>query len=115
MDLDFDDEATRKLRWYALQVTEALGLQGESSSVEAEHPSSLYLAVEGRLPRFPDEDLALVWRERRGWFAVTERPGGSHLREVARFGGAVNAPARTVAEWVTDLLHDQAPRLPRTA
>ncbi len=115
MDVDFDDEATRKLRRYARQVGEALGQQGESWCVESERPGSFYLAVEGRLPHFPDEDLALVWRERRGWYAVTERPGDHHLHEIAHLTEQVHPSPRRVAEWVASLLHDDLRRLPRSA
>lgn len=115
MDLDFQDEVTRRLRRYAALVTDELGLHGESSCVEAEPPCSLYLAVDGRLPEFPDEDLALVWTERRGWVAVTEPPGGGRLREVALLGGRVNAAPRAVAAWVRGLLASSPQQWSRSA
>jgi hypothetical protein len=110
MELYFEDEVTRRLRRYAALVADALGLRGESSCVEPDHPCSVYLAIDGRLPRFPDEDLALVWTERLGWSAVVEPPGGGRLREVARLGGPVDAAPRAVARWVSGLLVDQLSR-----
>jgi uncharacterized protein DUF6292 len=110
MELDFEDEVTGRLRQYAALVADALGLHGDSSCVELEHPCSVYLAIDGRLPRFPDDDLALVWTERRGWCAVTESPGGGRLREVARLDGRVNAAPRAVAAWVRGLLADRLSR-----
>src|SRR3954464_9463596 len=110
MGLDFDDEVTRWLRRYAAAVADALGLCGESSCVEAEPPCSVYLAIDGRLPGFPDEDLALVWTERRGWASVTGPCGGGRLREVARLGGRVDAAPQAVAAWVRGLLLDQLSR-----
>ncbi|WNV87425.1 DUF6292 family protein [Umezawaea sp. Da 62-37] len=104
MDWEFEDEVTRRLRRYAAAVGEVLGLSGESSCVDAERPCSLYLAIDGRLREFPDEDLALVWNDRDGWRAVVESPGGGPLREVSRFTGPVHATPRAVAAWVEALL-----------
>jgi hypothetical protein len=118
--MDFEDEVARELRQYAASVGEALGLTGESSCVDVEHPRSLYLAVDGRLRDFPDDDLALVWTERDGWCAVVEQPGGRELREVARLGGRVHAAPRAVATWLGDLVRGRPRRsfdsgLPRSA
>lgn len=115
MDVDFDYEATRKLRRYAEQVSEALGQQGESWCVESERPGALYLAVDGHLPRFPDDDLALLWREKRGWSAIVERSDGSGLHEIAHLASSVKAAPEAVAEWVAGLLLDDPARLARTA
>ncbi|MET1072284.1 MAG: DUF6292 family protein [Umezawaea sp.] len=115
MDVDFDYEATRKLRRYALQVSEALGQRGESWCVESERPGSLYLAVDGRSPRFPDDDLALVWKERRGWFALAEESGGARLHEIAHLTGQVSPPPGEVAGWVAALLTEDPRQLPMTA
>jgi hypothetical protein len=115
MDLDFDHESTRKLHDYARQVAEALGQRGESWCVESERPGSFYLAVEGRSPRFPDDDLALVWRERHGWYAAIERPGESRLHEIAHLTGQSHASPRRVADWVAGLLDEDLRQLPETA
>ncbi|HEX6342230.1 DUF6292 family protein [Umezawaea sp.] len=115
MDADFDHEVTRKLRLQARQISEALGQQGESWCVEAVRPDALYLAVEGRLPSFPDDDLALTWREKRGWFAVVEHRGDNRLHEIAHFGVRGKPSPREVAEWVAGLLRDDPPRLADTA
>ena len=114
MDVDFDYEATRKLRSYAQRVSAALGQQGESWCVESERPGAFYLAVEGRLPNFPDEDLALIWREKRGWHAVVERSDEGGVHEIAHLVEKGEPSPHKVAEWVASLLRD-VPRLGRTA
>ncbi|PRY39522.1 DUF6292 family protein [Umezawaea tangerina] len=114
MDVDFDYEATQELRRHARQVSEALGLTGESWCVESERPGALYLAVDGHVPTFPDDDLALVWRERRGWSAVVERPDGRGLQEIAHLRGQVDPSPAAVAEWVAGLVDDFG-ALPKSA
>ena len=115
MDVDFDYEVTKKLRRYATLVSEALGQPGESWCVESERPGAFYLAVDGRLAGFPDEDLALIWREKRGWYAVLERSDDSQLEEIAHLADSVKTSPAAVAEWVADLLRDDVRHLAKTA
>ncbi|WP_434445205.1 DUF6292 family protein [Lentzea sp. E54] len=89
---------------YALRVTRELGLSGESSCVDRDKPLRLYIAVDGRHPDHPGRDVALLWTERHGWAIAVEEPGGAELTVVARLGGAVEPPPRTVARWVRRLL-----------
>ncbi|WP_086665266.1 DUF6292 family protein [Lentzea kentuckyensis] len=94
---------------YALRVTRELGLSGESSCVDRDKPLRVYIAVDGRLPGYPECLVALLWTERRGWAIAVEEPGGAELTVVAQLGGAVEPPPRTVARWVRRLLTDQWP------
>ncbi len=109
MELDFDDTLALGLRGYVRSVTRALGLTGECSYVQVERPAGAYLALEGRLPGFPDRDVALLWDEGRGWSMAVETSSGEDLVVQACFGGdAVPAP-RAVARWVRGLLREEPP------
>jgi hypothetical protein len=87
---------------YALRVTRELGLSGESSCVDHDKPLRVYIAVEGRLPGHPDDDVALLWTECHGWAIAVEN--GAELTVVAHLGGAIEPPPRTVARWVRRLM-----------
>ncbi|WP_133794717.1 DUF6292 family protein [Actinokineospora alba] len=84
-------------------MTEALGLSGHSSYLQMDRPASVYLALDGRLPRFPDRDVALLWDEERGWAAAAETHSGEDLIVVAYLGHDVLPPPTLVANWVTRL------------
>jgi Family of unknown function (DUF6292) len=109
MELDFDDSVMRGLHRYVRLVSQALGLRGECSFVQ---PDSAYIALDGRLDRFPDHDVALLWEETRGWSAAIETHSGEELIVVARFGQELLPPPETVAAWTRGLFHphrDPAP------
>jgi hypothetical protein len=107
MELDFDDSVVRGLRGYVRLVSMALGLRGESSSVQGEPVMSAYIAVDGRLSDFPDGDVALLWDERHGWSAGIETHSGADVRVVASLGPDVLPPPETVAAWVRELFRSQ--------
>jgi hypothetical protein len=109
MELDFDDSVTRGLHRYVRLVSQALGLRGDCSYVQAD---SAYIALDGRLKRFPDHDVALLWEETRGWSAAIETHSGEDLIVVARLGQELLPPPETVAAWTRGLFHphrDPAP------
>lgn len=85
---------------YALRVTRELGLSGESSCVDREKPLRVYIAVDGELRDHPGLHVALLWTRSNGWEIAVEEPGGAELTVVARLGGGVEPPPRTVARWV---------------
>jgi hypothetical protein len=97
-------------RQYAWRVTRELGLSGESSCVDRDNPLRLYVAVDGRLPGYPDHDVALLWTKCHGWAVAVEEPGTAEVTVVAHLGGAIEPPPRTVARWVRALCADR--RLP---
>lgn len=107
MELDFDDTLVRGLRGYVRLVTEQLGLTGECSYVHTERPASAYLALDGRLPGFPDRDVALLWDERDGWSAAVETHSGEDLIVQARFDADALPSPRAVAAWVRALFRDE--------
>jgi hypothetical protein len=112
MESEPDGPRARGLRRYVRLVTEALGLSGECSWVQAEPPGSVYLALEGRLPSFPDHDVALLWDEEHGWAAAVETHSGTDLVVVSYHGEDVLPPPREVATFVTRLFRGECPGQP---
>ncbi|WP_433272176.1 DUF6292 family protein [Actinosynnema sp. CS-041913] len=111
--MDFDFALSRELRWYVGLVATGLGLSGDGSYTDTEPPASAYLALDGRLPAFPERDLALLWDERLGWSAAVETHSGEDLIVLAYLGhDAVPAP-EAVAAFVAELIRDHRPGDPR--
>ena len=113
MDMDFDDSVPRALRRYVRLVSEALGLHGESSYVQADESITAYLALDRRLDRFPERDLALLWDEDHGWSAAIETHSGEDLLVIAYFGRDVVPPPAAVAAWADGIA--RRAHLPTTA
>jgi hypothetical protein len=107
MELDFDDALMRGLRGYVRRVTEELGLSGECSYVQAERPAVAYLALDGRLPGFPDRDVALLWEEDGGWSAAVETHSGEDVIVQAHFGPDVLPSPAAVARWARGLFRGE--------
>ncbi|HEX6355698.1 DUF6292 family protein [Actinophytocola sp.] len=103
IELDFDDTAVRGLHEYVRRVSEALGLRGAGWYVHADEPASAYVALDGRLSRFPDRDVALLWEETRGWSAAIETHSGEDLLAVAHLDHDAVPSPETVAAWVREL------------
>ncbi|WP_433261985.1 DUF6292 family protein [Actinosynnema sp. CS-041913] len=115
MDLDFDDVMTWGLRGYVQLVTAELGLSGECSYVQGDRPATAYLALDGRLPGFPERDVALLWDEREGWSAAVETHSGEDLIVQAHLRGDVLPPPRVVADWVRRLFRGDGQSAVRSA
>jgi len=107
MDVDFDETVGLGLRRYVRLATEALGMAGECSYVEMERPLAAYLALEGRVPRFPDRDVALLWNEDCGWSPAVETDSCQDPLVLAYKGGELVPPPRTVAEWASTFLRGE--------
>ena len=99
MQLDFDDTVLLGLHGYVRSVCRALGLRGECSYVQGDAPVSAYVALDERLRRFPDHDVALVWDEHHGWSAAIETHSGDELPVVAALGRDLLPAPETVAAW----------------
>ncbi|GHH33578.1 hypothetical protein GCM10017774_16230 [Lentzea cavernae] len=111
-EIDFDDSAAREVRHYVSDVVTGLGLRGDSSMVEMEPRAAAYVALDGRLPDFPDHYVALVWNELTGWaVAVEDRLG--ELVEIARLAGDPRPAPAAVVGWVSGLLHEEQGRANR--
>ncbi|SEQ17978.1 DUF6292 family protein [Lentzea albida] len=112
IEIDFDDSAVREVRHYLTQVVTGLGLRGDSSCADMEPMVTAYVALDGRLPDFPDHYVALVWNELTGWaVAVEDRLG--ELVEVARLEGDPRPSPDAVVSWVSGLLHEEHGRANR--
>jgi hypothetical protein len=74
LDIALNDQhlAAQALRTYLAAVGAEVGIGLESVTIDHETPMSAYLALDTRLPDYPDRDLALVWDERYGWAAAVE-------------------------------------------
>ena len=75
-DLDLFHQS---LRAYIAKVARALGVGLESCAFDLDVPVSAYLALDTRLDRFPDRDLALLWDEVHGWAAAIEASCGEDV------------------------------------
>lgn len=92
---------------YLADVTGALGIGLESCTVDHDTPVSAYVALDGRLPAYPDRDVALLWDEIRGWAAAVETHSGEDLIVIRYLGGpSVAPPASRVAEFAAAVRDD---------
>lgn len=105
-DLGIDPQSrpVRGLRRYIGVVEGVLGLSGQGSCVQPEAPLSAYVAIDGRVPGFPDRDVALLWDERYGWSVAVEARCGEDLFVVSYLGGPVVPAPRVVARFVRGVL-----------
>lgn len=100
MDLEFDSLAAQGLSRYLRLVTKALGLASTGSYVQWEPPANAYLALQDRLPLYPNSDIALVWHEERGWAIGIETDASEDLILMSYLPGDVLPAPRVVAEFV---------------
>ncbi|MFE0019892.1 DUF6292 family protein [Amycolatopsis sp. NPDC059021] len=93
--------ATRSLRGYLAEVACLLGIGLESCVIDHDRPVSAYLALDIRLPQYPDRDVALLWDECRGWSIAIETHSGEDLIVLRYLGGSTPVPGpRRVARFV---------------
>jgi len=107
MELDFDDALVWALRGYVRSVTGQLGITGECWYVQTEPTATMYLALDGRLPGFPDRDVALMWDEETGWSAAVETHSGEDLIVLAYFGPDPVPSPTAVARWARRLFRGE--------
>ena len=88
-DTEFSFE--RGLRGYVAAVARGVGVGLESCTLDAGTPAVAYIALDWRLSRFPDHDLALVWDETHGWAAAVEDADGATVLSYLRRRGAARA------------------------
>lgn len=102
--VDVHHRLRHALRHYLDGVAAALDVGLESSTIDLDTPVSAYLALDHRLPAFPDRDLALVWDEEHGWAAAIETHSGEDLIIVSYLDSdTVAPPSERVVEFVRDL------------
>jgi hypothetical protein len=103
-DVDVEFRFHRALRGYLAATADCLGVGLESCTIDVDLPTSAYLAVNRRLPEFPDRDLALLWDEVHGWAAAIETHSGEDLIVVSYLDATtVTPPPRRVARFLREL------------
>ncbi|NBH12277.1 DUF6292 family protein [Amycolatopsis sp. SID8362] len=103
-DTEFSFE--RRLRGYVEAVAKAVGVGLESCTLDAGTPAAAYIALDWRLGRFPDHDLALVWDERHGWAAAVEGANGNPATVLVHLGGEVVPEPRAVVRFLAAVRAD---------
>lgn len=91
---------------YLRDVTAELGIGLESCTLDHDSPVSAYVALDTRLPHYPDRDVALLWDEVLGWAAAIETHSGEDLIVLRYLGDEVVPSPRRVARFVTALHED---------
>ena len=104
IDTDLEFWFQRGLRAYLGEVARALGFGLESCTVDVDVPVSAYLAVDWRLRRFPERDVALLWDEVHGWAVAVEAACGEEMIVLSYLGGADVLPRpQEVVRFLTAL------------
>ncbi|MEU5258915.1 DUF6292 family protein [Amycolatopsis sp. NPDC021455] len=101
-DTEFSFE--RRLRGYVGAVARAVGVGLESCTLDVGTPAAAYIALDWRLTRFPEHDLALVWDEVHGWAAAIEDATGATV--LAYLGGDVFPDPRAVVRFLAAVRAD---------
>jgi Family of unknown function (DUF6292) len=107
--MELRSRSTRGLRRYVALVTEALGYSEHAFHVQTEPPATGYIPLDGRIPSFPDRDVALLWDERHGWCGAIETASGEDLIVVSYLGTDVLPAPRVVARFAADLVDGSGP------
>lgn len=103
--------AARGLRRYVCMVADELGIR-PAFCVDVDDTASIYLALDRRLRRFPERDLALLWDEKHGWSVGVESGCGEDIIVLAYLGDELLPPAAKVARFVNDVFLDRYPGEP---
>ncbi|HYS41116.1 MAG TPA: DUF6292 family protein [Pseudonocardiaceae bacterium] len=100
--IDTPDEFAfaRGLRGYLAAVATGLGVGLESCAIDSLSPAAAYVALDGRVQRFPERDLALLWEERFGWSAAVEVPSDRNLIVLTYHGGDLVPPPSEIGAFV---------------
>jgi len=109
-DIDIEHKFERDLWAYLGRVARALGVGQESCSVDLDVPVSAYIALDWRVDRYPDRDLALLWHEVHGWAAAVEASCGEDMLVLAYLGGPEVLPdPRAVVRLIAELRAEEHP------
>ncbi|MEV8443723.1 DUF6292 family protein [Actinosynnema sp. NPDC051121] len=102
--IEADGPEDRGLRQYLRLIARRLGVDLESCWYECAPDATAYIALDQRVPRHPDHDLALVWDEHTGWCAGIEVGCGADLVPLTYLGPPVLPPPEAVTVFVSDLV-----------
>lgn len=81
-----DVAVERGLRAYVERVAETLGQGPACALCEVADAACAYVALDQRLPSWPERDVALIWEQRHGWAVCVETHSGEDLLVVAYQG-----------------------------
>jgi Family of unknown function (DUF6292) len=96
--LDSQLSFARGLRGYTAAVAAEMGVGLESCVIDTSAPASAYVALDVRLTRCPEHELAMLWDERFGWSVAMETSSGEDLTVLAyRAGDLLPDPAEVGA------------------
>jgi hypothetical protein len=104
--------AVRGLRGYLRQICQAMAVGPEASCWDLDDVATAYIALDGRLPGYPNHDLALIWDEENGWAAALENTTGEDLVVLSYLGIDVLPSPRRVSAFVAELRADGYPGQP---
>jgi hypothetical protein len=107
--MELEPRSSLGLRRYVRLVCEALGYAGDEFHVQTESPATGYVPLDGRIPAFPDRDVALLWDERHGWCGAIETASGEDLIVLSYLGTDVLPRPRRVARFAAELLTGAGP------
>lgn len=102
----------RGLLRYIEHVAHAVYAGSDAITWVLDDPSSAYLPLDGHLPGFPAEDLALVWDDENGWAVVIEPDSRGNLIKISYLGEDILPSPVRVAAFVTALCSGGQPSLP---
>lgn len=109
MELDSGRIRDRGLDRYVSLVADALDLTATAYYTESQPPVHVYLALNARLPDFPDRDTALTWDECQGWAGAVESVSGDDLVVLAYLGHDILPAPHLVARFARDLTAGRDP------
>lgn len=79
MDIDESTPQWRRLCHYVSEVAVAVGVGPEACCCSPDTRANAYIAVEHRIPRYAERDVALLWDEENGWAVAVETGCGEDL------------------------------------
>lgn len=95
----------RGLAGYLRAVAAAVGVPSEGTDFEISDTATAYLGLARRWTERPDQDLMLVWSERRGWSVAVETDPAEAPVVLAHLDVADVAPEpHVVAAFVDDVV-----------
>ena len=96
MHTEYEQAVERGLHRYVKLVAEAVGLAGNAYYAQTHPRAEAYLALDLRLPVFPELDTALLWDEGDGWALAVEPGAGADLAIVTYLAAPDPVPPPTV-------------------
>ncbi|WP_235998664.1 DUF6292 family protein [Qaidamihabitans albus] len=101
--------SARGLKRYVELVADELRMPPAFCVDVDDYRATVYFALEERVPRYPDRDLALLWDEENGWAIGVESGCGEDIIVLAYLGGDIVPAPSLVARFVDDLMHERYP------